>query len=194
MFFSPTECILPCPRGWKCCKKIWGRCVCKRPIFRGCCKRIPNPICVKRNAICWGLKRSADLALRGGVAFLNRAKRSLDVAKGPVHVGRALIHAAKRSLDVVIRALEGVKRLYSVGVKAVSALTRFTLTKIINIREVHFKVGLSVANGGKFRCQVRAVLMGRNVVLHLHIDTRNIWSIARQLANRALGGLSKFIG
>lgn len=109
-------------------------------------------------------------------------------------MARGIVYAAKRTLDAAVAFLEGVKKLYTIGVSALSALTRFALTKIINIREVYFKAGLSVSSGGKFQCRVKGVLMGVNVKLSLTLDTRNILSIAKALANRATHGLSKFIG
>ena len=84
--------------------------------------------------------------------------------------------------------------MYRIGVNALSALTSFLLTQIINIREIYFNVGLNVANGGRFQCRVMGTLMGQNININLDIDTRNIWSIARSLAEKALSGLSKFIG
>lgn len=147
-----------------------------------------------KNAACWLLKKPLDLVLRVAIVIVKKCKHVLDIAKVAVHVARGIVYAAKRTLDVAVAFLEGVKKLYTVGVNALSALTRFALTKIINIREVYFKVGLSVASGGKFQCRVKGVLMGVNVNLSLYLDTRNIWSIAKALANRAIRGLSKFIG
>ena len=105
-----------------------------------------------------------------------------------------MVYAARRSLDVAIAFLEGVKRLYRIGVNALSALARFVLTQIINIREIYFNVGLNTASGGRFQCRVIGVLMGQHININLNIDTRNIWSIARSLAEKAFSGLSKFIG
>lgn len=109
-------------------------------------------------------------------------------------MARGVVFAARHTLDIAIVFLEGVKKLYRIGVEALSALATFILTKIINIREIYFKVGLSVANGGRFQCRVKGVLLGLNVDLNLDIDTRNIWSIAKSLADKAFSGLSKFIG
>ena len=151
-------------------------------------------MCLARNAACWTLKKTLDAALRVAIWVVDKSRRVLDVAKGALYVARGVVYSARRSLDGAIGFLEGVKRSYRIGVKAISALANFTLTKIINIREIYFKVGLSVANGGKFQCRVTGVLMGRNTNLHLSINTRNVWLIARSLANKAISGLSKYIG
>ena len=87
-----------------------------------------------------------------------------------------------------------MKATYRVGVSALKAITKFTLTKIINIKEMYFKVQLSAANGGKFLCQVKGVLVGRNIDLNLRFDTHNILSIAKSLGEKALPGISKFFG
>ena len=105
-----------------------------------------------------------------------------------------MVNRAKNSLDGVVAALEQVKNAYRVGVSAINALARFTQAKIIGIREIYFKVGLSVANGGKFKVRVECVLMGRSYKLTLGFDTRDVLSFAKKLAERALSGLSKFIG
>ena len=126
--------------------------------------------------------------------MVDKSRHLLDVAKAALQVARGVVNAAKRSLDVAIAFLDGVRHTYRVGVKAITAVVNFALTKIINIREIYFKVGLGVANGGVFQCRVKAVLMGRNIDVNLKINTRNIWSIIKSLAERAIPGLSKFIG
>ena len=188
-----TVCI-GCPRGWKCCGKVWGTCVCKRPKWNSCCKRITDPVCLGRNAACYALKKPLDFALTAAIRIVDKSKVALDVAKGALSVAKGIVNAAKRSLNVAIAFLERVKRTYRIGVNAISALTRFTLTKIINIRKMYFRVGLRLANGGKFQCRVEGVLLGRSINLSLSFNTRNIWSVGRALAERAISGLSKFIG
>ena len=59
---------------------------------------------------------------------------------------------------------------------------------------MYFKVKLSVANGGKFKCRVKGVLMGKNINLKLDFDTNDILGIAKSLGERAVSGISKFIG
>ena len=119
---------------------------------------------------------------------------AIDVAKGILTVAQGAVSLAKGILQGAIYFLEGVKRLYRVGVEALAAIANFVLTKIINIREVYFKVGLSVANGGEFECRIKGVLLGNNIDIHLKFDTRNIWSLVKALAEKAISGLSKFIG
>ena len=140
------------------------------------------------------IRRAIDFALRVAIWVVDKSRHVLDVAKAVLHVARGVVYVARRSLDLAIAFLDGVRYTYRVGVKAISAVINFALTKIINIREIYFKVGLGVANGGVFQCRVKGVLMGGNIDVNLRIDTRNIWSIIRSLAEKAIHGLSKFIG
>ena len=212
-----------CSRGWHCCGMVWNRCVCHRPGWDSCYHRVSDATCHAHNAACWALKRPLDLALKAAIWVVDKSRHALDVAKGALHVARGVVYAARQSLNAANAFLEGVKRLYSVGVNAISAharfiLTqiinirdiyfnvglnvanaisaraRFILTQIINIREIYFNVGLNVANGGRFQCRVTGTLMGQNININLDIDIRNVWSFAKSLAERALSGLSKFIG
>ena len=151
-------------------------------------------MCIAKNAACYVLKKPLDLALSLAIKIVDKSRVTLDVAKAALSVAQGVVNVAKRSLDVAIAFLEGVKRTYRVGVNAISALANFALTKIINIREMYFKVGLSAASGGKFQCRVKGVLMGKNINVNLSFDTRNIGTIAKSLAERAVSGISKFIG
>ena len=134
------------------------------------------------------------MALRVAIWVVDKSRHFLDIAKVALYIARGVVYAARSTLDIAIAFLEGVKITYRIGVNAISALANFVLTKIINIREIYFKVGLSVASGGVFECRVKGVLVGANINLHLKIDTRNIWSIAKSLAEKAFSGLSNFIG
>ena len=193
MFVLFVGCI-GCPRGWHCCGRWWGRCVCWRPGWDSCCWRIPDLLCNILNGICSVARRALDLALRAAIWVVDKSRHVLDVAKEALYVARGVVKAARKTLDAAIAFLEGVKRLYRIGVKALDALASLSLTQIITIREIYFNVGLNVANGGRFQCRVIGTLMSWHFNSIMDIDTRNIWSIARSLAERAFSGLSKFIG
>ena len=183
-----------CPSGWKCCKKVWGKCVCKRPGWDSCCTRAPEPSCELANKGCYGLKKAADLALSGAIKVVDKSRHTLNVAKVALTGAQGTVNFAKKGLDVVIAALEGVKRIYRVGVNAISSLANFALPKIINIREMYFKVGLRAASDGKFQCRVIGVLMGKSINVNVNFDIHNIGTIAKDLAELAVSGISKFIG
>ena len=104
------------------------------------------------------------------------------------------VDTTKGALDIANAALDTVRITYKVGVGALSALGNFALTEIINIREMYFKVALSVANGGQFQCRVKGVLMGNNINVNLDFDTNNIFGIAKSLGERAVSGIGGFIG
>ena len=183
-----------CPKGWKCCAKVWHKCICKRPGWDRCCKRIRNPVCLAKNAACWLLKKPLDLALRLAKVVVDKSRHILDIAKVALSVAQGALRGVQKLLDAAKAALEGIKIAYRVGVNALSALTKLVFTQIINIREVYFKVGLGAASGGEFACRIKGVLMGKNLNVNLQFNTKDIWSLVKHLAERAMSGLSKFIG
>ena len=188
-----TVCV-GCPKGWNCCGRVWGKCVCGHPGWDSCCKRITNPVCLAANAGCWALKKPLDLILQGARVVVDKSRHILDVAKGALSIAQGALRGVQKLLDVAKAALEGIKIAYRVGVNALSALANFVLTQIVNIREMYFKVALGAASGGEFACRIKGVLMGQNLDINLQFNTRNIWSLVKSLAERAMSGLSKFIG
>ena len=188
-----TACI-SCPKGWRCCGRVWGLCICKSPGWDSCCKRITNPLCLAKNAGCWLLKKPLNLILQAAKVVVDKSRSTLDVAKVALTIAQGALHGVQRLLDAAKAVLEGIKIAYRVGVNAISALANFVLTQIINIREVYFNVGLGAASGGEFACRIKGVLMGQNLDVNLQFNTRNIWSLVKSLAERAMSGLSKFIG
>ena len=183
-----------CPKGWKCCGRAWGKCICTLPGWDSCCTRVTDPICLAANAACWLLKKPLDLILQGAIFIVDKSRHALDVVKGVLSLAQGAMHVAKLVLDGAIAFLEGVKVTYRVGVSAISALADFVLTKIVNIQEIHFRVSLQAANGGEFMCRIRGVLMGMNLDLNINFNTGNIWALIKSLGEKAITGLGGFIG
>lgn len=183
-----------CPKGWKCHLKVWGKCVCKLPKWNHCCKRIVNPVCASKNALCAVLKKAAYVVLRGAETIVRKSKVFLDVAKGGLSLAHGVVNSAKGLLDLAVKALDVVRATYRVGVSALNAVAKFTLTKIIDIKEMYFKVQLSLASGGKFQCQVKGVLVGKHINLNLNFDINDILKIAKSLGEKVVAGLSNFFG
>ena len=183
-----------CPKGWRCIKRVWGVCVFGLPGWDSCCIRIKNPLCLLANAACWLLKKPLDLILQAVIFIVDKSRHILDIAKVALTLAQGVLHTAKLALDVAIGVLEGIKITYKVGVKAISALVDFVLTKLLNIREMHFRVALGTAKGGEFDCGVSGVLLGVNFNLRVRFNILDIWSIIKFFAEKAVSGLSKFIG
>ena len=193
LIYFPTVCI-GCPSGWVCCGRAWGHCVCKRPGWNSCCTRVPEPVCTAANAACAVLKEPPRLALKAAAVVVDKSRVILEGFKVALTVAQGFVNAAKSVLDAAIAVLDGVRATYRAGVNALSAITKFALTQIINIREMYFHVKLSVANGGVFDCRVKGVLMGKNINVQLRFDTSDILAIAKSLGERAISGISNFIG
>jgi len=123
--FHPV--CIGCPGPWRCWKRVWGRCVIKRPTWNRCCRRITNPICVKRNLGCRVLRRTAILGLRGARWLVGKSRGLLRAANVVLEGAKHLVRGAKRSLDIANAFLEGVKRAYQAGTKAISAIASFKI-------------------------------------------------------------------
>ena len=188
-----TVCV-GCPRGWHCCGKVWGKCVCTYPGWDSCCTRVTDPVCTIANAACWLLKKPLDLILQVAIVVVDKSRHTLDIVKVALSVAQGILNGVKVVLDGAIAALEGVKVAYKVGVSAISALVNFALTQIINIQEIYFRAALSEANGGEFMCRVQGVLMGMKLDMVASFNARNIWSLVCKIAEKAVQGLCSSIG
>ena len=191
--FFPAVCV-GCASGWECCGEAWGKCICTHPGWDNCCSRIDDPICVAANAGCALLKEPLDLILQGVAAFVDESRIVLEAAKAALSVAQGFVSAAKGTLDIAIAGLTAVRATYRAGVEALSAFANFALTEIINIREMYFKVALSVADSGEFQCRVKGVLMGNNIDLDLEFDIRNPLDLAKSLGEKAISGIANFFG
>ena len=187
---------LGCFRGWKCFAKAWGKCILKRPRWRGCCIRIRNPLCLAANAACWALKKSLDLILKAAVVVVNKSRRVLDVAKVALSLAQGVLHASKKTLGAANVVLKGIKNAYKVGANALSALVKFAgiFGKLIDIRHIYFRSALGKAKIGEFECRVRGVLIGANLDIMVKFNIRDVLSLIKNIAERAISGLSKFVG
>ena len=144
--------------------------------------------------MCWALKKSLDLILKAAVVVVDKSRHILDVVKVALSLAQGVLYTAKLALDAANVVLEGIKIAYKVGVTAISALVNFTFGKLINIREIYFKTALSVAKIGEFECHVRGVLMGANLDIIVKFNIRDVLSLIKNFAERAISGLSKFVG
>ena len=186
-----------CPGGWKCVKKvkIWRRrrCILKRPTWRKCCKRIRNPACLAKNAGCKVLRKTALAGLRGARYLVGKSKGILHVVNAVLRGAQHVVRISKRSLDIVNAVLEGVKRAYQAGTKALSAVAKFGLGGVFDIRRVSFDVALSTAATGHFRASIVVSIFRKLKQFSLNINLRNILSFVRKIGERVIKGLKKFL-
>ena len=128
------------------------------------------------------------------IVVVDKSKGVLDVAKVALILAQGVLNTAKLAFNAANAALEGVKVLYKVGATALTALVDFSFTKPINIREIYFRRALSVANSFEFDCRVKGVLLGANLDIRVKFNVRDVLSLIGVIADRAISGLSKFIG
>ena len=190
--FISADCIA-CPVGVTCCKTV-VICVLPCPKINSCCTKIEDPICAGKNAACAVSKEPLLVVLKGAQGTVNGARHTLDIATAALQAAKGPVDVAKKSLDLANLALEGVKQLYAAGTTAANAIVKYTLTNIISITEIHFKVGLSAASGGVFQVQVKGVLAGQSINQGFTLDTSNIAGIAQSIADKVFSGISKHFG
>ena len=139
------------------------------------------------------LKKPLDL-FQEAAEIVDKSRIVFEGAKAALSAAQDTVSAARGTLDNAIAGLTVVKEIYRAGVEALSAIANFALTEIINIREMYFKVALSVADGGEFKCRVKGVLMGNNIDLDLEFDIRNPLDLAKSLGEKAISGIANFFG
>lgn len=191
---STVKVCWPCHKGWRCCGKAWGKCVCYVPTFGTCCRYAPDVACEAQNIACRAIIDPLKAALDIAKEAVDKSRHSLDVAIAALEVIKVQVSAAQVSLDAAIAALEVVEQTYRVGVEATKLIVRLQVQGVIDIREITFDASLSVANTGKFQCSVRATFAGlAEVTVGVAINLRDLTSIAKELANKVLPGLSDFL-
>ena len=189
----PIIVCIGCPSGWKCLKRVWGKCVFGRPGWNSCCKRITNPACITKNAACSALRKAAYAGLKVAEGLVRGAKYSLNAANKILDGAKAVVRTAKRSLDIVNAFLEGVKRAYRAGTQAISAIARYSIGGVFNIREASFDVALHEASRGHFRISVTCDIFRRVKRFSLNINFRSLGSFVKSIGENIIHGLKNFI-
>ena len=98
-------------------------------------------------------------------------------------------------MDIVNAVLEGVKRAYQAGTKALSAVAKFGLGGVFDIRKVSFDVtvALSTAATGHFRASIVVSIFRKLKQFSLNINLRDILSFVKKIGERVIQGLKKFL-
>lgn len=180
-----------CFDGTSCCGRIFGRCVCRRPRWNGCCRRVTDPICLAGNTACRGLRATISATLSSARRVVDESRRSLDAANAALNGARGVVNTAQVGLRAANLALEAAQRTYQVGSRAAAEIARVGVNGLISIREIQFDAELSVAAGGSFSGKVTASFLGTaDVTVSLNINMNDVAAMARQLANQIGDGLS----
>ena len=192
----PSTVCVPGPCGTKCKVKKWGRCIIRIPRFSSCCRRIPDIACETKRGLCIAARKTATAALKLAQRGVNSGRITLNAAKVVLEGFKKTVNLAKKSLEAANLALEIAERTYRAGVKAATALVRFAANAndLFSIKKITFDVTLSDAYRASFSGMVSARIFGQNVLVALNINLRDIASMARQLAEEAIDGLSSFFG
>ena len=161
--------------------------------WNSCCYRIHNPICLTKNAACKLLRAAAIAGLRGARYLVGKGKGILRAANAVLRGAQHVVRINKRSLDIVNAVLEGAKRAYQAGTKALSAVAKYGLGGVFDIRRVSFDVALSTAATGHFRASIVVSIFRKLKRFSLNINLRDILSFVRKIGERVIKGLKKFL-
>ena len=174
-----------------CCGTAWGTCICKRPTWNSCCKRVTDPTCLAANAGCYALKKPIEAALVAAEETVKAASKALDGAKAALIPLRAAVTAARGVLTAAEAALRGVEAAQAVGLRAFNDIARLGLNGLVSIREIRFNARLDVAAGGSFSGSVRAVFLGAaETTVSVNVNLHDITAMARKLADHIGNGFS----
>ena len=150
-------------------------------------------MCKTRNAACWVLRKAALAGLRGARFLVGKSRHVLHVANAALRGAMHIVRISRHSLNIVVHILEGVKRAYQAGTKALSAIARFGLGGVFDIRELMFDVALSSAATGHFKASVLVSIFRHMRRFTLNINLRSILSFVKAIGERVIGGLGRFI-
>ena len=115
----------------------------------------------------------------------------LDDAKHKLKYANDRVRSARNALDTAKQHLEGVINACRPGTLALQRSK--TLFTSLRIQEISFRTSLSVANGGVFKVNVKAVILGQQKSFSIHFNIRNPIELIKYLANQLDGGLFNFL-
>ena len=117
-----------------------------------------------KNAVCKSLRKPAFAGLRKAQDLVEKSKGILSAANAVLIGAEHVVKISKRSLDIVNAVLEGVKRAYQAGTKALSAVAKFGLGGVFELKR-----------------------------FSLNINLRDILSFVKAIGERAFKGIKKFL-
>ena len=179
-----------CIAGTTCCGRVWGRCVCWRPRWNGCCRTVSDPVCVATNAACNAFREPIRAALRSAEALVGTTRRTLGVANAAISGLQRAVTVAQQGVSASRVAVSAVRTAHAAGLQAADLISRLTINSLIRIREISFNVSLATAAGGSFSGSITASFGGATErTISLNINLHNITSMARELASHIGNGL-----
>ena len=184
VYLYPVKTCVTCSIGTKCCGRIAGKCVCRKPTFGDCCDQIPDAACESENAVCKAAQETYEASLLAAEGTVDATQDSLKKATDALDAANVAFDAAQGTLTAAEATLEGVKITYATGLKASELIAQYSLNNLINIREITFDVSLAVADGGQFSGSFSATILGEDMNESVYINLRDITDVAKNLADQ----------
>ena len=127
--------------------------------------------------------------------LVSQLEQKLETARNALILATSVYNTLQRDFELVRTfynnaksELEGILELER---RAVEKIALHTLEEIINLKEITFDASLGVAATGSFSGSVSTCIEGRNVNLNIHVNLYDVISIARQIADYIIPGLSE---
>lgn len=144
---------------------------------------------------------AANFVLEGAKTVLQQKEILLLAAEGALEVVKAVVDKSRVALTIANGILEAAKGVIEVtkitvkaGLDAASAIARFGLGGVIDVRSASFDVLLSVASGGYLRASITVQLMGgAPITFGIDVNFKDLWSMALSLAEKAFDGISDLV-
>ena len=174
-----------------CKAKAWKVCVCPKWRWNKCKFRAPAPGCVLFNAGCFALRLPFEALILAAKGVLLLVEATLRAAEVLLKAAQVTVEIAKYSLDLAKAAVEVVKVTVKAGLKALEAIISFTLTGIIDIREIGFDVHLALFNHGHISAYAKvSVFRQPPTTLRISLPIFNPLKIVAELAEKAVSGIT----
>ena len=139
------------------------------------------------NAACSLLKEPIKAALSAAQAGISGLQAGADAARNTLASARSLVSAAINKLDEAKRGLDRVRDEFRKGLDILSKIVTYSLTGIVNVREITFEVALTTAldksSSININVKVHTCCFGSPTV-GLRFSIGNPLSIVSELVNR----------
>lgn len=203
-----------------CWKKVWFVSV-PYPCCHStnCMFTLPDLVCEGINLGCQALRVVAYAALEAAKFFIKAPMLALDIAKGAVSVAQVIVDKSRVVLDIAVgamdlakiglegtkiafqmakQALEGVKQVVKLGLKAFDFVVQYGIQSILDVKNCGFEVQLTGRDETVFNvyCEVNAFKQGfRKIEFRINFSdvVQSIWNAAKATIESILHSIGDFI-
>lgn len=174
-----------------CKASAWGKCVCPKWRWNKCKFRLTDPVCLALNAGCYVLRAPTEGLILAAKAVLRVVELALWAAEVLLKAAQVVVDKAKHTLDLAKAAVEAVKVTVKAGLDALQSIISFTLTGLIDIREIGFDVHLAQFDHGHINAYIKVSFLKQSpTTLGISLPIFNPLKIVGELTEKAASGIT----